>query len=169
MRRGDVGQLDLGQAGFDLVVAQMVLLHLPDPAQACRRFVELTAPAGQIVVHDVDFGALALVDATTREATGLAVMTDVMCAAGIELALGPRLVDLLQGAGATVEQVETRPGDDLQDGRLAAEITAITIERFRDRTNASHEAVEAVLTALRDPERQLIGPTRWVARARVPA
>jgi ubiquinone/menaquinone biosynthesis C-methylase UbiE len=169
VRRGDVGQLDLGRASFDLVVAQMLLLHLPDPARACRRLVELAAPGGQIVIHDADFAALALADATPSEAAGLAVMPDVMRAAGIDLALGPRLGELLADAGATVEQVEVRPGDDPEDGRVAAEITAITIERFRDRTDAPQEAVEAALRALRDRDRRLIGPTRWVVRARVPA
>lgn len=80
-----------------------------------------------------------------------------------------RLGDLLEGAGATAEQVETRSGDAPEYGRIAAEITALTIERFRDRTEAPQDAVEAVLEALRDRNRQLIGPTRWVVRARVPA
>jgi SAM-dependent methyltransferase len=169
VRRGDVEQLDLERATYDLVVAQMLLLHLPDPAAACRRFVELAAPAGQIVVHDVDFGPLALADATPTEAAGLAVMPDVMRAAGIDLALGPRLAELLEAAGATVEQVETRPGDAPEDGRLAGEITAITIERFRDRTDAPQDAIDAALAALADPGRTLTGPTRWIVRARVPA
>jgi SAM-dependent methyltransferase len=167
VRRGDFCQLDLGRARFDLVVAQMLLLHLPDPAEACRRFVELTAPAGQIVIHDADFTPLALADASASEAAGTAVMPDVMRAAGIDLALGPKIAGLLEAAGATVEQVETRPGDTREDGRVASEISAITIERFRDRAEASDEAVDAALAALSDPERELTGPTRWVVRARV--
>lgn len=169
MRRGDFGQLDLGRASFDLIVAQMLLLHLPDPAEACRRFVELAAPGGQLVIHDVDFTALALVDASASEAAGLAVMPEVMRAAGIDLSLGPRLAELIEVAGATIEQVETRRGDAPADGHIAGEITAITIERFRDRTDVPQEAVEAALTALKDRDRQLIGPTRWVVRGRVPA
>lgn len=167
VRRGDFGQLDLGRASFDLVVAQMLLLHLPNPAEACRRFVELTAPAGQIVIHDADFTSLTLADASASEAAGLAVMPDVMRAAGIDLALGPKVADLLRAAGATIEQVETLPGDTLEDGRIAGEISAITIDRFRDRAQAPGEAIDAALAALSDPERQLTGPTRWVVRARV--
>ncbi len=169
VRRGDFGQLDLGQASFDLVVAQMLLLHLPDPAEACRRFVELAAPDGQIVIHETDFTPLTLADATASEAAGLVVMTDVMRAAGIDLALGPKVAGLLEAAGATVEQAETRPSDTFADGRLAAEITAITIERFRDRTEVPPETIDAALAALRDSERRLTGPTRWVVRARVSA
>lgn len=55
----------------------------------------------------------------------------------------------------------------VDDGRIAAEITAITIDRFRDRAQASHETIDAPLRALSDPERQLIGLTRWVVRAHV--
>lgn len=167
VRRGDFAQLDLGHASFDLVVAQMRLLHLPNPARTCKRLVELTAPGGQIVIHDADFTSLAPTDASMTEAAGLAVMPDVMRAAGVELALGPQLADLLQSAGATIEQLETRPGDTLKDGRIAGEITAITIDRFRDRAQAPQAAIDAALAALSDPKRQLTGPTRWVVRARV--
>ena len=155
VRRGDFGDINLREAGFDLVVAQMLLLHLPSPADTCRRFVELCAPAGQIVVHDTDFAPLALADATASEAAGLAVMPDVMRAAGIDVSLGPKVGALLEAAGATIEQVETRPCATLGDRRTAAEITAITIERFRDRTDVSAEAIDAAIAALKDPERQL--------------
>jgi ubiquinone/menaquinone biosynthesis C-methylase UbiE len=169
VRRGDFEQLNFGKADFDCVVAQMLLLHLPRPADACQRFVELCAPAGQIVIHDTDFTPLALADATAPETAGLAVMPDVMRAAGIDLSLGPKVADLLEAAGATIEQVESRPSETSDDRRVAAEITAVTIERFRDRTDVPDEAIDAALAALRDPERQLTGPTRWVVRARVPA
>jgi SAM-dependent methyltransferase len=167
VRRGDFSQLDFSRASFDLVVGQMLLLHLPNPAEACRRFVELTAPAGQIVIHDADFTPLALDDATAHEAAGLAVMLDVMRAAGVDVALGPKVAGLLEAAGATIEQVETRPGDNREDGRIAREISAITLERFRHRTLVSDKAIDAALAALRDPERPLTGPTRWAVRARV--
>jgi ubiquinone/menaquinone biosynthesis C-methylase UbiE len=168
VRRGDFTTLDLAPASFDLIVTQMLLLHLPDPAHACRRLVDLCAPAGQIVLHDTDFTPLALDDATAAEAAGVAVMPDVMRAAGIDLSLGPKLADLLRAAGATIEQVETRPGDSPDDARLAAEITAITIERFRERAGVPDDAIDAALDALSDPHRRLTGPTRWVVRARVP-
>ena len=169
VRRGDFEQLGFGRARFDLVLAQMLLLHLPDPAVACRRFVELAAPGGQIVIHDADFTPVALVHATAAEAAGVAVMPDVMREAGIDLALGPKLAGLLESAGAPVEQVLTRPADTVEDGRTAGEVTAITIERFRPRTDGLDAAIDAALAALRDPDRQFIGPTRWVVRARVAA
>jgi SAM-dependent methyltransferase len=166
VRRGDFGTLDLAPASFDLIVAQMLLLHLPNPADASRRFIELCGPAGQIVIQDTDFTTLALNNASASEAAGLSVMPDVMRAAGVDLSLGPKLADLLAAAGATIEQMETRPTSGHDETRIAAEIT---IERFRDRTDVPAEAIDAVLAALRDPQRKLTGPTRWVVRARVPA
>lgn len=166
--RGDFTDLDLGDDRFDLVVAQMLLLHLPDPGAACRRFVQLARGAGEIVVHDTDFRPVALADASPLEAEGLSVMTSVMQAAGIDLSLGPKVVRLLEAAGATIEQVETRPCQDAHDARLAAEITAITIERFRTRASVSDDAITAALAALRDRPEGFTGPTRWVVRARAP-
>ena len=37
IRRGDFTTPELDRHRFDVVVAQMLLLHLPDPAAACRR------------------------------------------------------------------------------------------------------------------------------------
>lgn len=85
VRRGDFGTLDLAPASFDLIVAQMLLLHLPNPADASRRFIELCRPAGQIVIQDTDFTTLALNNASASEAAGLSVMPDVMRAAGVDL------------------------------------------------------------------------------------
>ncbi len=40
------------------------------------------------------------------------------------------------------------------------EISAITIERFRDRTDVPNEGMSAAIAALVDPDRRLTGPTR---------
>ena len=169
VRRGDVLQLDLDAHAHDLLVAQMLLLHLPDPAPACRRFVDLVKPGGQIVVHDADFSAVTLADASEPEAHGLAVMVDVMRDARVDTALGPKVAALLEAAGATIEQVVVRPCETTDDARAAGEITAITLERFRDRSRAPVGALDAAVAALRDPGRHLTGPTRWIVRARVPS
>lgn len=101
------------------------------------------------------------------EAAGLAVRPDVMKAAGVDVVLGPKVAGLLEDAGAVVEQVRSRPARTREDDRVAAEISAITIERFRGRTGLPDEAIDAALAALRDPGRRFTGPTRWVIRARV--
>jgi SAM-dependent methyltransferase len=169
VRRGDFGELELEPGSFDLIVAQMLLLHLPDPRAACRRFIELAKPGGRIVIHDSDFSPLELARATPDEAAGIAVMPEVMTAAGIDLSLGPKVAGMLEAAGAEVEHVEERPSATAADRETAAEITAITIERFRDRARGQGAAIDAALSALRERGGALTGPTRWVIRARVPA
>lgn len=169
IRRGDFEHLDLPPADFDVIVAQMLLIHLSDPGRACRRFLELAAPGAQIVIHDADFTPLHLHDATPEEASGIAVMVDVMRNAGIDVAIGPEVPRMLEAAGAIVEAVDVRPCDTPEDAGIAAEITAITIDRFRTRTSTPTEHVEKALAALADPHRLLTGPTRWIVRARVPS
>ena len=93
-------------------------------------------------------------------------MSEVMRIAGVDTALGPNVADLLEPAGATIEQAETRRCETTEDARVAAETTAITIERFRQRADVPGAAIDAALAGLRDPSRQLTGPTRWVVRAR---
>jgi hypothetical protein len=92
-----------------------------------------------------------------------------MVAAGIDLSLGPKVAGLLEAAGAEIEHVEQRPSATASDRAAAAEITAITIERFRERASAPPAAIDAALRALRERANDLTGPTRWVVRARVPA
>lgn len=166
VRRGDFSQMELVSGAFDLVVAQMLLMHLPDPQSVCRRLVDLVGPDGQIVIHDADFTPVALADATEDEAAGVAVMSDVMRAAGLDLSLGPKLASMLEAAGATITHVEERPCDTLEDERVAKEVTAITIERFRDRADAPTSAISAAIAALTDDDRRFTGPTRWVVHAR---
>ena len=163
---GDFTQLEFEKQQFDLVVAQMLLLHLPNPQEVCQRFVDLTAPNGQIVIHDADFSPLTLADATETEAKGLAVMVDVMKAAGVHTTLGPAVASMLEAAGATIEQIEEQPCETPDDERRAKEITATTIERFRGRASAPVEAIDAAQGALADDSRHFVGPTRWGVRAR---
>lgn len=168
IREGDFEHLDLPEAGFDAIVAQMLLIHLSDPARACRRFVELAAPGAQIVIHDADFTPLQLHNATPEEAAGITVMVEVMRDAGVDVAIGPKVPPMLEAAGAIVEMVDVRPCESREDSDIAAEITAITIDRFRKRTSVPAAHVETALAALSDPGRVLRGPTRWIVRGRVP-
>jgi hypothetical protein len=95
-------------------------------------------------------------------------MTDPMRASGVELALGPKLPAMLEAAGADVVTIHSSPSPGHGNG-LAARIVAITIERFRARSvsnGAKSAAIDAALSALRDPNRSFTGPTQWIVRAR---
>jgi hypothetical protein len=73
-----------------------------------------------------------------------------------------------QAAGADVVTIHSSPSPGLGDG-LAARIVALTIERFRARSNSNgtkSAAIDAAISALRDPNRRFTGPTQWIVRAR---
>ncbi len=167
--QGDFEQMDLPSAEFHVIVAQMLLIHLSDPARALKRFVEVAAPGAQIVIHDADFTPVQLHDATPEEAAGVSVMADVMRDGGLDIAIGPQVPGMLEATGAVVEAVDVRPCHSREDAAIAAEITAITIDRFRTRTSTPAEHVENALAALADPRRSFTGPTRWIVRGRVPS
>lgn len=167
VRRGDITATQLPQDSFDLVLARMLLLHLPNPAQACRQLVAAVAVGGSVIIQDADFTTVALEGATDAEAEGLDVMTTTMTAAGVHIALGPQLGDLLQAAGAELQYVESEPSPG-HGGQAAALITAITLERFRERAvlaGASNSAIDVAIAALNDIERCFTGPTQWIVRA----
>lgn len=166
VRQGDVTAMELPPDTFDLVLARMLLLHLPDPAQACRQLVAAAAPGSTVIIQDADFTTVALQDATEAEAEGLEVMTKTMGAGGVHLALGPQLSDLLRAAGADVRDVESEPSPS-RGGEPAALITAITLERFRPRAviaGASSSAIDVAIATLNGSERSFTGPTQWTAR-----
>jgi SAM-dependent methyltransferase len=171
VRQADIRDAALPKAGFDLVLARMLLLHLPDPADVCRQFVEATVSGGQLVIQDADFLPLALEGATDVEASGLSTHNETMRAAGVHLALGPMLESLLVVAGAQIEHVVTESSKG-HGGETAALITAMTLEHFREQAvaaGAHDDAISAAIAALRDPDRTFVGPTQWIVRARVMA
>lgn len=167
VRRGDITAIALPLKSFDLVLARMLLLHLPDPAQTCEQLVATAAPGGSVVIQDADFTAVALQDATDAEAEGIDVMTKTMSVAGVHIALAPQLGDLLQAAGAELQDVRSEPSPG-HGGQTAALITALTLDRFRERgvlAGTSNSAIDAAIAALNDPERRFTGPTQWIVRA----
>jgi SAM-dependent methyltransferase len=168
----DVRALDittdaLPTKAYDLVLARMLLLHLADPVAACRRLLGTARKGATLAIHDADFSALTLHSASPLETEGLRTMTDTMQASGVDLALGPTLPAMLTAAGADVVAVHSSPSPGHGNG-LAARITAITIERFRTRSEAAGAhpvAIDAAISALRDPNRRFTGPTQWIVRA----
>jgi SAM-dependent methyltransferase len=170
VRQADITTAELPPGSFDLVLAQMLLLHLPDPADTCRKLLGAVRPDGFLIVHDADFGPVALDDATELEAAGVQAMLTTMQAAGVHMDLGAHLEELLRRAGAHIEHVEAQ-SSHAHGGQTAAVITAITLERFRGRAvdaGTSDEALSAAIAALGDPDRTFTGPTRWIVRARAP-
>lgn len=51
---GDVLDVDLPEAAFDLIHARLVLMHIPERRRALERMVSLLAPGGWLVVEELD-------------------------------------------------------------------------------------------------------------------
>jgi SAM-dependent methyltransferase len=153
---------------FDLVLARMLLLHLPDPLAACGRLLATANEGATVLIHDADFSPVTLEDASALEAEGLRTMTDTMRSSGVDLSLGPKLAGILEACGAEIVHVQSSASPGFGAG-LAARIVGITIERFRSRAESNGTdaaAIDAAVTALRDPQRAFTGPTQWLVCAR---
>lgn len=168
VRAMDITTDALPADAFDLVLARMLLLHLPDPEAACRRLLASARDGASVVIHDADFSPLALENPSALEAEGLRTMTDTMRSSGVDLSLGPKLAGILEACGAEIVDVQSSASPGFGDG-LAARIVAITIERFRARSESNGTgaaAIDAAIAALRDPNRGFTGPTQWLVHAR---
>src|SRR6202011_938573 len=55
---GDVLDIDLPQASFDLIHARLVLMHIPERRRAIERMTSLLAPGGWLVVEELDWMAM---------------------------------------------------------------------------------------------------------------
>ncbi|GAA2017074.1 class I SAM-dependent methyltransferase [Nakamurella flavida] len=53
---GDVLDLDLASASFDVVHAHQVLQHVTDPVAALREMIRVCRPGGVVAVRDADYG-----------------------------------------------------------------------------------------------------------------
>lgn len=161
--QGDITTVALEPDGFDLVLAQMLMLHLADPGAAFRRLLAATRPGGHLIVHDADFSPVALLGATPAEAEGVTAMMKVMRTAGVDVAFGAQMEAVALEQGAHVEHVESQPAVE-RGGETAARIAVITLDRLREqamRLGVSPEALDAAVSALQDPDRVFVAPTRW--------
>jgi SAM-dependent methyltransferase len=55
---GDILDIDLPEASFDLVHARLVLMHVPERRRALERIVSLLRPGGSLVVEELDWMAI---------------------------------------------------------------------------------------------------------------
>jgi ubiquinone/menaquinone biosynthesis C-methylase UbiE len=64
-REGDLADLRLADASFDVVRTERVLMYLPDPsfAEVVDRLVRVLRPGGRLVLFELDYGATILPDA----------------------------------------------------------------------------------------------------------
>jgi SAM-dependent methyltransferase len=110
--RGDVLEVALPEASFDLIHTRLVLMHIPERRRAIERMVSLLAPGGWLVVEELDwmavlcdadrdrielFSAFARALPTVDFECGRALLGE-LTEAGLEHTAADLRVDLIEGA-----------------------------------------------------------------------
>jgi SAM-dependent methyltransferase len=155
---------------FDLVHTRLVLLHLPSREAVARRLVELTRPGGWVVAGDIDFTPVAMDGPTPAWDAVWAAWCAATEAAGWDLGCGPRLAELLQGAGLTdIEAAGS--GGPVAGGAIVVEILSLAFERLRERLvahGASDDQIADARASLMDPAQRFVPPVTWTVSGRRP-
>lgn len=97
--RGDVYDLDLPDASFDVVHAHQVLQHLTDPIRALVELRRVLKPGGLLAVRDSDYGSFTWAPADARLDRWLALYHSVTRHNEAEADAGRFLLGWVQRAG----------------------------------------------------------------------
>jgi SAM-dependent methyltransferase len=112
VRRHDIGEEDLPESGFDLVLSRLVLGHTTQREKALRRMRDALKPGGWLVCQDADNASVALLSPTDAASNALFVKIEqakdrVMAARGHDYC-GRDLYRYLFALGLVEIRVERR-------------------------------------------------------------
>ncbi|WP_240812731.1 methyltransferase domain-containing protein [Streptomyces sp. DASNCL29] len=145
VRRHDVARDEPPGDGFDLVHVRLVLVHLPDRAEALRRMAGAVRPGGWLVVEDADPALQPLAcpdergpaeELANRIRRGFRAL---LAERGVDLAFGRTLPALLRGAGLHDVRAE---GFFPLTSPACRELEAATVRQLRGRLVAGGLATE---------------------------
>jgi SAM-dependent methyltransferase len=169
VRRHDVVADPLEEAGFDLIHARLLLMHLPQREQVVGKLVAALRPGGWLVLEDYDLGLIGI--AYPPNGAWLRVcnaLSDVFELAGADVAWGGKLAAALATAGLTDVDAE---GQALI--RRPPEIAAMlvpTLERMREQILllgiADETDFDEVMDELENPDSALSAYTAALVSAR---
>ena len=94
------------EAAYDLVFARYLLSHLVHPAEAIGRLVHAMRPGGRLAVEDLDIRVHRVVPPLAEFERYVELYRAVVVRNGGDPSIGPKLAELLAGAGLTTESVE---------------------------------------------------------------
>ena len=98
---GDVYDLGVEEASWDVVHAHQVLQHLADPVAALREMRRVVRPGGIVAARDSDYASFTWHPADERLARWLALYHEIARANGGEPDAGRRLLSWARQAGFT--------------------------------------------------------------------
>lgn len=84
---------------YDAVIGRLVLMYVPDPAAVLRTQAGLLRPGGLVVPVEFDLFTARAIPPTPLVGTCLSWLGEAFRRSGVDSALGPRLWEILRGAG----------------------------------------------------------------------
>ncbi|KAJ7657271.1 S-adenosyl-L-methionine-dependent methyltransferase [Mycena polygramma] len=91
-------ELDLEKASFDIVHARLVMIHLPDVANAVRRAAELVKPGGILLLEEPDGNSAAQTGGPAARRVALE-MIKIHNSHGADFEVGRKLAELVTATG----------------------------------------------------------------------
>jgi SAM-dependent methyltransferase len=146
------GVLELADGpAYDLVRARFLLSHLSQPEEAVRRLAAAALPGGRVVVEDTDFAGHFCQPTCPAFDRYVALYMEVVRRRGGDACLGPRLPELLEGAGLGEVGVQVAlPAFRKGEGKR---LCAVTLAHVREAVVAaglaSAREVDGLLAELR--------------------
>jgi ubiquinone/menaquinone biosynthesis C-methylase UbiE len=157
----------LPEAAFDLVHARHVLMHVPSRRDALERMVGALRPGGYLAIGDATMADVAVFPRSAQWERAWSAFLDALVATGWDARYGQRLIDDLEAlelVDVCAEEIRAYA----RGGSVSARLLSGTIERLRERMDASDEDIDAAVQLLDDPTTSFWRPTIVAAWARRP-
>ena len=132
--QGDICDLDLPPATFDLVHARYVMIHIADYRRAFERMLRCVKPGGWVVIEEPDFEGARAVTGPDEERAAFGRVTDAIdrmfTSIGMDYALGAKLPALFQQHDLSQLTVE-HEGHLSAGGELIPQLMKLSAEQLR--------------------------------------
>jgi SAM-dependent methyltransferase len=166
---GDVLDVELAAASFDLIHTRLVLMHIPERRRAIERMVSLLAPGGWLVVEELDWMAV-----TAEPDAGRVALFEAFKEAlpTIDFECGRALLSEISRAGL-VDPVADLRVDVIEGATALGRWEQLSVQALSDEVliagTATEEQIDEHLGRLEDPDYRGYGFT-WVGvRGRRPS
>jgi SAM-dependent methyltransferase len=149
---GDILDIDLPEASFDLVHTRLVLMHIPERRRALERIVSLLRPGGRLVVEELDWMAI-LTDPDPDRVALFRAFSDALST--IDFECGRKLLRELDHAGLADTTADFRV-DVVEGATPLAQWEHLSVRALTDQVLdagiATAEQIDAHVSRLADPD-----------------
>ena len=144
--QGDICDMELPLATFDLVHARYVMIHIAEYRKAFERMLRCVKPGGWVVIEEPDFQAARAVTGPEESRLSFGRVTDAIermfTSLGMDYALGAQLPALFQEYDLSHLTVE-HEGHLSAGGGMVAQLMKLSAEQLRDKYVATGKVTEA--------------------------